>query len=318
MSKPYYIIGNLVVLRKKNTIYVMSKSEKKPLPVEGIKSLFCIGSVTVKAGALKMLLRRGIPVHFFGHHGDYIGSALPLNKHTSGTALIKQVEHYTNKEKRLEIAHEIVRGIRKTIRWTLRKLGDQRYKEIEPSIKAESIYELLGYESNAWNMLYDSLSRKLEEKGILFIGRSKRPPTDRINAIISYTNSILYATALSEIMHTPLDPRIGFLHETYEKRFALSLDIADLFKPLITPRVVVRAVNRGLKDEWFHKDVGIFLTTTGKRAITAEIEKILTTTVKHPTLRRNISIRYAMRLEAYKLLKHIIGDKKYKAFSPWW
>ena len=87
--------------------------------------------------------------------------------------------------------------------------------------------------------------------------RSKRPPQNRLNALISFLNSLCYVTTLAQIYKTHLDPRIGFLHETNFRRFSLNLDIAEIFKPI-----------KVIKDDY---DSVIFYTWRSERYTSREV-----------------------------------------------
>lgn len=151
------------------------------------------------------------------------------------------------------------------------------------------------------------------------VKREIRPPTTELNALISFGNSLLYVSALSEIYHTYLHPSISFLHEPAERRFSLSLDIADIFKPLIVGRVIFKLVNNNMISEKdFERDVGVMLNDRGKQLFLKEYQNKLDTTIKHPKIKRKVSYKYLMRLEAYKLIKHVLGDQEYESFKAWW
>jgi len=140
-----------------------------------------------------------------------------------------------------------------------------------------------------------------------------------MNALISFGNSLLYTTTLSEIYHTYLHPSISFLHEPRERRFSLACDIADLFKPVIISRVIFKLVNTNMINEKsFKDDVGVYLTENGRQKFIEEYQRKLKTTITHPQLKKKVSYRYLLRLEGYKLIKHILKDQKYESFKMWW
>lgn len=149
--------------------------------------------------------------------------------------------------------------------------------------------------------------------------REIRPPTNEMNALISFGNSLLYSTALSEIYNTYLHPSISYLHEPSERRFSLALDLADIFKPVVVERVIFTLVNnKMLSEEDFDREVGVLLKDRGKKLFLKEYQDKLNTTLNHPELNRKVSYKYLLRLECYKLIKHILGDKKYSSFKMWW
>ena len=172
-------------------------------------------------------------------------------------------------------------------------------------------------EGRIWHSYYQSFNKIL--KNFVMEKREIRPPTNEINALISFGNSLLYVSALSEIYHTYLHPSVSFLHEPAERRFSLALDIADIFKPVIVERVLFKLVNNNMITEKdFTHDVGVMLNDKGKRVFLKEFQAKLETTIKHPEIKRKVSYKYLMRLECYKLIKHILEDKRYRSFRMWW
>jgi len=151
-------------------------------------------------------------------------------------------------------------------------------------------------------------------------GRSRRPPENMVNALISFGNSLLYSTVLSEIYHTQLNPTISYLHEPFERRYSLALDLSEIFKPILVDRLIFYLVNkRMLKEEDFEQDINYcLLNGQGRKTFLKEYDERLKKTIKHRELNRKVSYRRLIRLEAYKLIKHLLGSKEYKPFVMWW
>ncbi|MFA5397162.1 MAG: CRISPR-associated endonuclease Cas1 [Methanogenium sp.] len=190
--------------------------------------------------------------------------------------------------------------------------------EFEELIKANDISELMGIEGRIRYNYYKAFSNILNDD----FGYKKRtrPPTDPINALISFGNSLMYTTVLGEIYKTQLDPTISYLHEPSTKRFSLSLDIAEIFKPLIIDTILFTVINKKIiTNNDFTKNDGIcMLNEKGKRKFIEEYEKKLSTTIKHRKLNRHVSYRGFIRLECYKLIKYFIGDDIYTPLRAWW
>jgi CRISPR-associated protein Cas1 len=146
--------------------------------------------------------------------------------------------------------------------------------------------------------------------------RSRRPPRDPINALLSFANTLLYTAVLAQIYQTHLDPRIGFLHEANYRRHSLNLDVAEVFKPVLADRLVFRLLPRGqVKPGHFMREgEGVFLSEAGRRLVVEEWEKTLQTTYRHRALKRAVSYRTTLRLELYKLEKHLIGEQPYTPY----
>jgi CRISPR-associated protein Cas1 len=183
---------------------------------------------------------------------------------------------------------------------------------------AKQIPEVMGAEANARNAYYSAFDSIL--KNFQFERRSKRPPKNEINAMISFGNSLLYSTVLSELYHTQLNPTISFLHEPSERRFSLALDIAEIFKPLLVDRTIFSLVNKGMmKEDDFERELeGVLFSENGKKKFITAYNEKLNTTIKHRELKRNVSYQRLIRLECYKLSKHLLGIEKYKPFIIWW
>lgn len=131
----------------------------------------------------------------------------------------------------------------------------------------------------------------------------------------------MYRTVLGEIYKTPLNPTISYLHEPSTKRFSLSLDISEIFKPLIVDPIIFSLINRKQltkKDfDYFEGEI-CYLNEEGKKKFITAWEEKLKESVKHRKLKRNTTYRYLIRLECYKLIKHVIGDSVYKPLEAWW
>ncbi|MCD6170995.1 MAG: type I-B CRISPR-associated endonuclease Cas1 [Thermoplasmata archaeon] len=334
MKSNYYITVNAVMEREHNTIYLFYKNnegenEKRIIPVEKIYTIYCYGNVTIKSGALAYLMKHGIVVHFFNKYGFYEGSFYPRQKLLSGDLLIKQAQHYLDYEKRMELAREFVKGAIGNILVNL-KYYERANKDVNEEIKTmedslhsleeiNDIKQLMAIEGNAREAYYQAFDKILPPV-FHFDRRSRQPPANRINALISFGNSLVYSSCLTEIYNTQLNPTISYLHEPSERRFSLSLDIAEVFKPLLADRVIFKLVQKKIISENdFRLELNsCLLNNNGKKKFLHEYDAKLKTTIKHRGLRRNISYQRLIRLECYKLIKHLLGMNPYKAFKIWW
>jgi CRISPR-associated protein Cas1 len=178
----------------------------------------------------------------------------------------------------------------------------------------------MALEGNVREIYYQCFDKILKDENFSFVSRSKRPPQNKLNALISFGNSLVYSYTLSEIYKTHLDPRIGYLHTTNFRRFSLNLDIAEIFKPILTDRSIFKLINKGmLCEKHFMKNLeGIYLNEEGKKIFVQEMEERMQTTIQHRKLGRKVSYRSLIRMELYKLEKHLLGDEIYEPFVIWW
>jgi CRISPR-associated protein Cas1 len=187
-------------------------------------------------------------------------------------------------------------------------------------LTCETIDQMMAIEGNYREQYYQAFDRIIDQDHFVFEGRSRRPPLNRLNALISFGNSVLYTVVLSELYKTHLDPRIGYLHTTNFRRFTLNLDIAEIFKPILVDRVIFTLLGKKMiTSQDFEKKLdGIILNERGRKAFLEELEKRLSTTIKHRELDREVSYRRLIRMEAYKLQKHIMGEKAYQPYVSRW
>ena len=182
---------------------------------------------------------------------------------------------------------------------------------------AGSIPELMSYEGEVWQRFYATFKYFLPED-FLMNKRVKRPPDNPMNAMISFGNTLLYAKTVSAIYRTHLDQRISFLHEPSERRFSLSLDISEAFKPVIVYRTIFDLVNnRKIRvSKHFDKKLNYcLLNEEGIKIFIEAFETRIESVFTHPVLGRKVSYRTAIKLDCYKLIKYILEGKEFKPFS---
>lgn len=329
MKQNYYILKSGRLMRKENTVYFENSEGKTPLPLNNISSIFAMGELDINSKLLIYLSQNKIPVHFFNYYGFYSGTYYPREYLNSGLLIVKQVEHYINKDKRILISKEIVdtavHNILKNLEHYQRNGKDVKEEIEKINIERKNISnvsgipELMSIEGRIREIYYSAFNKFLQNE-FEFDKRVRRPPNNMINALISFGNSLVYSTVLSEIYHTQLNPTISYLHEPGERRFSLSLDISEIFKPIIADRIIFKLINnKMIKPEHFEKELNLcYLNDTGRRIFIAEYDNKLKTTIEHKELGRKVSYQHLIRLEAYKLVKHLIGEKEYKGFRMWW
>jgi CRISPR-associated protein Cas1 len=270
------------------------------------------------------------PLHFYNNYGYYCGSYYPREHLNSGYMILRQAEHYLDNERRMILAKAIVRGacanMQEVLKYYLNRGKDvgtplQNIESLSESIDdASTIEALMAIEGNIREAYYSAFNTIIDKREFFFEGRTRRPPRDRINALISFGNTMAYTTCLSEIYRTHLDPRISFLHTTNFRRFSLNLDVAEIFKPILVDRIIFYLLSRNmLKASHFESRVaGILLNDKGRQVFLNEWENRLRTTIKHREIGRSVSYRRLVRLELYKIEKHIMGEKQYQPYISRW
>ncbi|MGC8654819.1 MAG: CRISPR-associated endonuclease Cas1 [Candidatus Kryptoniota bacterium] len=213
-------------------------------------------------------------------------------------------------------------GINDDSAFALHPLTDQidGIESLIPLIeKAGNIQELMAIEGNIRQVYYAAFEPILGYD-FEFKKRIKRPPNNAVNALISFGNSMVYTAVLGEIYKTQLSPLISYLHEPGERRFSLALDIAEIFKPILADRTIFKVLNkRIIQENDFDKRLNYaYLKEGGRKSFVKEFDERLQTTIQHRGLRKSVSYRSLIRLECYKLVKHLLGEKEYEPFQIWW
>ena len=329
MRKPLYIFSSGRLERRENTLSLETQEGRRVIPVNSVSEIKVFGELDLNKRALEFLTKNQIPLHFFNHYGYYIGSFYPREALNSGYIILKQAQHYLDTERRLYLAKSFVIGavnnMLKNLQYYRRKgkelkeAIDRIESRSEEISKADSIPSLMQIEGEVRKIYYGSFDEIIQTPEFSFEKRTKRPPENPMNALISFGNSLLYTTVLSEIYRTHLDPRIGYLHETNQRSFTLNLDIAEVFKPVIVDRVIFSLLNRGqIQLKHFEEEVGFsYLNEKGRAIFVKEYEDKLNTTIKHRNLGK-VSYRKIIRLECYKLYKHFMEEEAYIPFVGEW
>ncbi len=330
MKRNYYIASDGRIRRKDNTIFFESSNMKKYLPLADIEALYLLGEIDINSKALNFLAQNNITVHLFNYYGFYTGSFYPREYLPSGFCTVNQVKKYLDHNERLNIASKIIDAASFNILKNLKYYNSRRNNRLDATIQKieqerenirniASIDELMGIEGRIRDAYYEAFH--IITKGKFKLGkRVKRPPNNAMNTLISFGNSLIYTTVLSEIYHTQLDPTVSFLHQPGERRFSLSLDISEIFKPVIVDRVIFKLVNENMIDEeHFTKELNFcHLNENGRKIFLQEYDRKLRTTINHKALGRQVSYRRLIRLECYKLMKHVNDINEYEGFKMWW
>ena len=330
MKKSFYVYSGGTIMRKDNTLqFISSDGAKRDIPIEQVSDIYFMSEMTFNTQLINFLAQNGVIIHFFNYYDFYTGSFYPREELFAGNLLVKQVEQYRSDEKRIEIAKKIIQAASFNIYRNLRYYNSRDrdlnlpMSEIEwlrKSIEScRSVPELMGIEGNIRKIYYETWNQ-IVNQDINFEKRVRNPPDNMINSLISYVNSLLYSKVLSEIYKTQLNPTISYLHEPGTRRYSLCLDIAEIFKPLIGDRLIFSLLNRNqITEKSFTDHLGnLHLKKEASQLIASELETKLHTTIKHRDLGKSVSYQYLIRLELYKLIKHILGEKDYLGFEIWW
>lgn len=337
MKEDYYITSDGTLFRHENTVYFENTNpetgvkNRRAIPVQKIYSIYAYGRLTLSSGVIDYLAKNKVPIHYFNYYGFYEGSFYPRETLVSGDVTVQQAKHYLDPVLRAGLARSFVEGAGRNILRNLKyyakndlHLAVDPYvslieQDLEKLPKVGSIPEIMNIEGRIRNNYYKAIDEIVPEE-YQIIKRTRMPPENKMNTLISFGNSLMYSTVLSEIYNTQANPTISFLHEPFARRFSFSLDVSEIFKPIIVDRVIFKLVNKNmLDDSCFSGELGnMILSDKGKKIFLQEYNDKLKVTIMHRNLNKKVSYKTLIRLEIYKLIKHFLEQKEYRPLVMWW
>jgi CRISPR-associated protein Cas1 len=359
MKRPYYLFSNGRLRRRQNTLCLERATpartpgaevsddgtpsgepagDKVPFPIESAESIYCFGEIDVNAKLVTFLAQHSVPLFFYDYYGNYTATLYPRDHLLSGRLKVAQVEQYLCDPARLQLARAFVEAacynILRVLKYYASRLDsgaeavEAACAEIEAQqtqiAEAPDVATLMGIEGHCRNRYYRTWPALLGEAGAAFPfdRRERQPPSNELNALISFGNSLCYSACLRQLYHTALDPTVSYLHEPGDRRFSLALDLAEVFKPLLVDRAIFRLIKTGqIQPKHFEERLGgTYLKESGRKTFVAHWDERLRQTIKHRRLGRKVSYERLVRLEAYKLVRHLCDPAQdaFQGLKMWW
>lgn len=337
MKRTFYLFSSGRLERKDNTLKFTpiregeDGEEELPtrfLPIEDIAEIYAFGSLRTNSALFNYLGQKDIPLHYYDYYENYTGSFMPRDGLLAGRVLLAQAKTFENKKRRTELARKFIQGAAWNMGVNLnyynrrgKTMADQisGIRQLAKALDAaKSVEEVMGLEGNIRKIYYDCFDTIIDDFSMG--DRTKQPPQNEVNALISFGNMMCYTETLRAIHQTQLNPTISFLHTPGERRYSLSLDISEIFKPILVDRVIFKTLNKHiLSPQCFDKRLNsCLLNEKGKKLFVKAMEERYDETFRHRSLGRNVSYRHLIKLECYKLLKDIMGLEEYKPFKMYW
>ena len=321
-----YIFSMGELKRKDNSIMFKNEKGNFYIPIQDTRELYCMNEVSFNTKFLDFISRSGITLHLFNYHENYSGTFYPKEQLVSGNLTVKQVLCFV--EKRLIIAKAIVNTIALNIHEVLYHYFRHGKKDLKIFLdwlkndvsrflnKNITIEQILFIEGQIWAKFYDSFKYFLPDDFIMN-KRVRRPPDNPMNALVSFGNTILYTKTISSIYQTHLNQTISFLHSPREGRFSLSLDLCEVFKPIIVFKTIFDLVGKKKLQVLKHFDKSLnyaLLNESGKKIFLEAFETRINETFIHKKLKRKVSYKHCLKLDGYKLINFIVENKEFKPF----
>ena len=328
MDHNYHLINEGILTKQDFNILFESENGKKYIPVETTDSLYIYSNVIMSGNFFDFMNQVGLNVSFINKYGEKIGSFVPNNSRRNIKTELKQLRMYDSEKERLDMARRLeiasVSNIRANLRYYQRR---KNATELGAAVKdmtdiitklneARDINHMMMLEAQARQKYYGCFNSILEGKQFYFDKRTRRPPQDPLNAMISFGNTLLYQRIANEINRTSLDIRIGIVHAAGDRPESVNLDLADLFKPILVDRTIFTLVNRkmiNVNDFVEVENNGIYLNNRAKKIFISEYENKLYQKVTFDGAERTYD--YLIKNEIQKLKKYIENGEKYKPYK---
>lgn len=291
---------------------------KRTIPIESLEGVTILGKSQITTDCMEEFLKRGISVSYFSKGGRYFGR-LQSTGHVNAVRQRKQSRLYDT-EFALELGRKILSAKVKNQSVVLRRYERSRQiKAVEEQKmlticrnkmeQCRSIPELIGYEGQAAKYYFAGMAKCIEPE-FHFSGRTRRPPMDEFNSMISLGYSILMNEVYSKIEMKGLNPYFGFIHRDAEKHPTLASDLMEEWRAVIVDATAMSMINGHEihKDDFlFHyEEPGCYLTKNGLKLYLNKLEKKFQTEVRYLSYTEYaVSFRRAIFLQIEQLTKAI-------------
>lgn len=316
------------ILRQKDFSAVFeSETDKSFIPPSVTERINIFSSVILDSKFLECAMKAGIYINVFGKDYSLIGRFVPFAPLKDQRLVFEQLSAYNDESERLKIAKEFdlasTHNLRLNIRYYNKHNPDFIYdkaldiiNKLHKKMKSCVDYdELLLTEAKTREAYYSCYDSFIKNKQFAFRSRSRKPPMNEVNALLSFGNVVLYSYIATEIYKSSLDIRIGYLHATNKREESLNLDIAEVFKPLIVDRVVFTLINKKEitpADFEIAENGGVYLNEDGKRKfLQAFYDKMNSTQM---IKEHHYSYSMLISEEIRKLTRRFRKGEPYKAF----
>lgn len=268
--KDYYVFQNCQLDADEKVLRIMG-SEMRRLPVEEIAGLHLLSGYSLTSGVLELASRHEFPIHAYSFSGRYLGTFLPPPIEPTSSILIAQVISHIDVSVRLRIGRAILRQMENAMNDLLKNFD----LELASRAEGNSIEELLLSEARVRKEYYALLDTILPPFWSI-VSRGRNPPRRPADALLGFANGILYAKMCGYIHRSGLDPRIGYLHGERRARNPLSLDLAELLKPVLSESILLDIAASGVQKSLVTEvGEGVYLNEAGRKTVIRFIEDTL-------------------------------------------
>jgi CRISPR-associated protein Cas1 len=306
----------------------VDKQVKLTVPLHHLESIVCFGRVSVSPGLIAKCSQLGLSIAYFTEHGRFVARVQGL---ISGNVLLRREQYRRADDPAacLRVARSVVAAKIQNGRTTLlraaRETDDAAKSEqlgrvatrlantLNDVARADSVGAVRGYEGDAARVYFEHFNLLIRQQSGAFqmTTRSRRPPLDPLNALLSFVYAILTNDMVSALEGVGLDPAVGFLHVDRPGRPSLALDLLEEFRTLVADRLVLSLINlKQVQAGGFETQPGgaVLTNEATRRTVLTALTQRKRDEVTHPLLGDKVTIGLLPHLQARLLARHLRGD----------
>ena len=305
-----------------NVVVEVEGQERGRAPLHLLGALICFGQVGVSPHLMYACAENGVTITFLGYSGRFLAR---VEGPISGNILLRRAQHSRSLDDPLPIARNMVAakitGQRGVIRRHIRDYGDTSGTLAQAEIRLKNAARLAldaadgdslrGYEGDAANAYMGVFACLIRVPDMAFNGRSRRPPLDPVNAVLSFLYVLLSADCRAALESVGLDPQMGFLHTDRPGRSSLALDLMEEFRAPFADRTCLSLINRKQlrPNDFHHEETGaVLLTEEGRKTVLAAWQARKRGTMRHAFLDETLPLGLFPHVQAQLLARHLRGD----------
>lgn len=311
-----------------NIVISQNKTELQRVPLHRLESIVCFSYSGASPALMGKCARLGIDLSFFDPHGRFLARTVGEER---GNVLLRQTQYRIadSETESCRYARYFILGKVYNARWVLeratrdhpQRVPVEQLKRTSSQLAAalplieqcEDADQLRGLEGEAAQRYFDCFDSLIlqQHDSFAFTGRSRRPPLDNINALLSFAYSLLAVDCASALQSVGLDPYVGFLHRARPGRRSLALDLMEELRTVYADRFVLSCVNQKIvtpKHFQAQENGAVLLTDEGRRAFLAAWQNRKKETISHPFLGEKIPWGLVPYVQALLLARTLRGD----------
>lgn len=327
-----YITRQESYLHKDHETIVVKNGDEKlgQFPALSVGNILCFGQISVSPFLMGYCAEKGIGLSFYTEYGRFLAK---VQGRETGNVLLRREQYRwaDNEEKsvgvaRLMVAAKIANG-RSVLLREVRNHGENTAlnsaaERLAISLRrvkhASTVAEAMGMEGEAAATYFSVFNELLRGSGFAFGGRIRRPPTDPVNALLSFVYSLITQECVSALQGVGLDPFVGFLHKGRPGRASLALDLLEEFRASWADRFVLTLINRRqvqLKDFITEASGAVRLTDEARKNLLVAYQERKQVEIMHPYLQEQVPIGLLPHCQALLLARHVRGDTEF--YTPY-